>query len=79
MCVVDCGEGTHKCAFAIPNPGVYDEERAARIYERLRRINPIYETRAESLDLRECVEERLCRQCIRCKVGGGILLEAPRE
>jgi hypothetical protein len=39
-----CRGGRRKCVFAIPNPDVYDKERAARIYERLRTINPIYET-----------------------------------
>ena len=39
-----CRGGKHRCVFAIPNPDVYDKERAARIYERLKGINPVYET-----------------------------------
>ena len=39
-----CGEGKHTCVFSIPNPDVYDKKRAARIYERLKTINPLYET-----------------------------------
>ena len=52
-----CGEGKHKCVFAIPNPEVYDKERAARIYARLKRINPLYETIVGSI-VRPVVEAR---------------------
>lgn len=39
-----CTEGKHRCTFSIPNPDVYDKKRAVRIYERLKTINPLYET-----------------------------------
>ncbi len=39
-----CTEGKHRCVFSIPNPDVYDKKRAVRIYERLKTINPLYET-----------------------------------